>query len=134
VGDDINSPMMIVDGMTLRDGGTTCVTVADEGTTTYVTAAHELRRFAWLPRLCFVFISSTRFGRDQRLLPGGPLERRYVSEIARAAVAHLGYQKVDYFLRGRGQNPGPEHWFYVLSFLQIVNRARLRNVLRSAEP
>jgi hypothetical protein len=126
--------MVIVDGMTLRDGGTTCVTVADEGTTTYVTAAHELRRFGWLPRLGFVFLSSTRFGREHRLLPGGRLERRYVSEIARAAVAHLGYQEVDCFLRGRGPNPGQEHWFYVLNFLQIVSRARLRNVLRSAKP
>lgn len=126
--------MIIVDGMTLRDGGTTCVTVEDEGTTTHVTAAHELRRFGWVPRLRFVFISSTRFGRDHRLLPGGPLEKRYVSQIAREAVSHLGYREVHDFLRERGPNPGRQHWFYVVNFLQIVSRARLRNVLRLAKP
>jgi hypothetical protein len=125
--------MMIVDAMTLRDGGTTCVTVEDEGTTAHVTAAHELRRFGWLPRRRFVFISPRRFGRDRCLVPGGRIEERYVSEIARAAVAHLGHEEVRDFLRGSGPNPGQEHWFYVLNFLQIVSRARLRNVLQSAK-
>jgi hypothetical protein len=64
-------------------------------------------------------------------LPGGRLEKRYVSEIAAAAVAHLGYDQVRDFLRGGEQNPGQEHWFYVLNFLQIVNRARVRDVLPS---
>jgi hypothetical protein len=126
--------MMIVDAMTLRDGGTTCVSVEEQGTTTYVTVAHELHRFGWIPRLRFVFISAKRFGRDHRLLPWGRLEKRYVAEISRAAVAHLGYEGIHDFLHDRGQNPGQEHWFYVLNFLQIVDRARLRNVLRSAKP
>lgn len=126
--------MMIVDAMTLRDGGRTCVTVEHEGMTTHLTAAHELRRFRWIPRLRFVFISAERFGRDHRLLPWGRLEQRYVSEIARAAVAHLGYDEIHDFLRGRGQNPGQAHWFYIINFLQIVGSARLRDVLRSAKP
>jgi hypothetical protein len=135
LGGQRNDPTMkIVDAMTLRDGGTTCVTVDDAGTTIHVTAAHDFRLFGWLPTLRFVFISSRRFGRDRRLLPGGPLEKRYVSEIADAAVAHLGYDEVRDFLGGNGQNPGQQHWFYVANFLRIVNRARLRNVLGSAKP
>lgn len=124
--------MKIVDAMTLRDGGTTCVTVEEQGNPIYLTAAHELRRFRWLPTVRFVFMSSSRFGRDRRLLPGGGLERHYVSEIARAAVAHIGYEGVREFIDRGQQNPGQGHWLYVLNFLRIVSRARLRDVLASA--
>jgi hypothetical protein len=126
--------MKIVDAMTLRGGGTTCITVDDAGTTIHVTVAHDFRLFGWLPTVRFVFISSRRFGRDRRLLPGGRLEKRYVSQSADAAVARLGYDEVRDFLGGNGQTPGEEYWFYVANFLKIVNRARLRNVLGSVKP
>jgi hypothetical protein len=120
--------------MTLRDGGTTCVTVEDSGIVTHVTVDHRLRRFRWLPRFRFVFTSSVQFGRDRRLLPGGRGEVHYVSEIAHAAVHELGHHVVRDFLAGHGENPGREMWFYVVNFLQIVSRARLRNVLSPPDP
>ena len=124
--------MRIVDAMTLRDGGTTCVTVEDEGVVTHVTVDHRMRSFWWLPSPRFVFTSQKRFGRDRRLLPGGRAETRYVSEVARAAILQFGFDTVRDFLRGNCQNPGHDLWFYVLNFLWVVNRARLRNVLSRA--
>jgi hypothetical protein len=119
--------MRVVDAMTLRDGGTTCVTVEEAGVLTHVTLDHRLRALAWLPRFRFVFTSGERFGRDRRLMPWGKLERRYVSGIARAAVDQLGHEGVRDFMSGLLPNPGQEHWFYVLNFLRMVHRSRLRN-------
>jgi hypothetical protein len=124
--------MQITDAMTLRDGGTTCVTVEDDGLVVYVTAEHARRRFPLFPR--FVFTSSARFGRDRRLIPGGRTERRYVSAIARGAVGHLGLDQVRDFLAGRSPNPGHHHWLYVLNFLDILQRIRLRSVLSEPSP
>ena len=124
--------MRIVDAMTLRDGGTTCVSVEEGGVIVHVTVDHRLRPIAWLPWPRFVFISSQRFGRDRRLSPGGSAEVRYVSSIVRATLDELGPETVRDVLAGHCQNPGQGPWFYVLNFLQIINRVRPRSALRSA--
>ena len=109
------------------------MTVEEGGVVTYVTVDHRARHFPWLPRPRFVFASQRRFGRDRRLFPTGRDETRYVSEVARAAIRHLGFDSVREFLEGHRPNPGVDLWFYVLTFLQIVNGARLRNVLSGVE-
>ena len=121
--------MRITGAMTLRDGGTTCVTVEDQGAIVHVTADHARRRLSWIPRPRFIFLSAVCFGRDRRLFPGGSAERRFVSGIARAAINQLGLAPVQDFLAGRAPNPGREQWFYVLNFLDIIPRSRLRNIL-----
>lgn len=126
--------MRITDAMTLRDGGTTCVTVEDQGAIVHVTADHARRRFPLIPRPRFVFTSVVPFGRDRRLFPGGTVERRFVSSIACAALNQLGRAQLQEFLAGRAPNPGREHWFYVLNFLDVVQRSRLRSVLPASPP
>lgn len=121
--------MRITDAMTLRDGGTTCVTVEDEGKLVHVTADHRRARLPWLPRPRFVFISSARFGRNRRLLPGGSEERRYISAIARQAIDHLGYDQVRELLSGNGSIATQDLWSHVLNFLWIMQRSRIRDVL-----
>jgi hypothetical protein len=66
---------------------------------------------------------------DCRLFPGSSVECRYTSQIARAAADTLGLDEIRQFLSGDRPNPGRDHWYYVLNFLQILHRARLRRIL-----
>jgi hypothetical protein len=126
--------MRITGAMTLRDGGTTCVTVEENGVLVHVTVDHHLGLLTWLPRLRFIFTSTTQFGRDRRLFPGGAEERRYVSAIVQQATEHLDFAPVRDFLSGHCQNPARDLWFHVLNFLWIVERSRLPSVLESVRP
>lgn len=124
----------IVDADMLRDGGTTCVTLKHMGTVTHVTVDQRSRLFPWLPTPRFIFTSEKRmFRQDRRLLPWGRAEAYYATEIARAAVNHLGFQTVRDFLKGHKPNQDLDFWYYVLVFLSIVQRVRLRNVLSRVE-
>lgn len=111
--------IQVLQALTLRDGGSTCVTLEDDGVTVYVTVDFRVRFFRWLPRSRRVYTSSEAFGKDRSLFPGGKLERRYVSAIARAAFDQLG-QLAQAFLDGHAPNPGKAHWFHVLNFLKIL--------------
>ena len=114
----------------LRDGGTTCVTLQHMGSITHVTVHQGMRLCSWFPRPRFIFTSRKgMFHQDQRLLPWGRTEAYYVTEIARAAVRHLGFHTVRDFLKDRNPQPRPDMWYYVLAFLAIVQRVRLRDVL-----
>lgn len=115
--------MRIIDAMTLRDGGTTCVTVEDNGVVKHVTFDYSL---PWDGRDRYIYISKSKFGLDEsdRLVQNSDEEIRMIYAIREAALEKFGPTTVETLFNNSETNPGEEIWFYVFNFLRIAINER----------
>ena len=88
----------IHDAMTLRDGGTTCVSVEDAGVVKHVTFDHALPRD---DRTRYVYVSDRKFNKEEgaRLELDSSAEIRFITAIRDAAIEELGPAVVEEFLK-----------------------------------
>lgn len=118
--------MRIIDAMSLRDGGTTCVTVEKDGATLHITIDHALsgRGTDRLIRLS----TGEAFGRDELVL-GCDRERELVLAVVKAVQDELGSGGSSAWAPGQSI-PRSGHWRYVSNFLRIVRSERPRGYFR----
>jgi hypothetical protein len=109
--------------MSLRDGGTTSITVS-RGLFHKVsyTIDHSL---PWDGRKRFVF-RGPPFAKDDvhRLEMGCAVEREIHQWLGAAATRRFGEAVVRDFLDDRTENPGVGKWFYAMNFLKILTKER----------
>jgi len=115
--------MRLTHAMTLRDGGTTSITVA-QGVVTRLsyTIDHQL---PWDGRTRYVF-KGPPFLKDKehRMEIGCDEEKeiqRWLNEIGRRKYGSMAIEK---FLAGQAKNPGRGKWFYAMNFLWILAKER----------
>jgi hypothetical protein len=105
----------IVDAMSLRDGGSVCVSLALGASTTHLTLPASIPCDTELRHMV---CSQRQFGCDRRLEPGGDEERAWVETVR--VLAHGDLPKV---VREWGEyDPRP----YVQAFLGIVDHCPVR--------
>jgi hypothetical protein len=111
--------MHILDADTLRDGGTTCVSLEDDQQVQHVTFDYSLPQDG---RTRYVYVSNAPFdcSEQNRLGPGSKEEGQIISIIHNAAIQAYGESVVEEFLRDPSANPGEGLWFYVFNFLRIA--------------
>jgi hypothetical protein len=111
--------MRIVDAMTLRDGGTTCVSIDDGQDVQHVTFDYSL---PWDGRTRYLYFSNKPFVcEDQfKLEPESYKERELIQAIHSAAITEFGVSVVEAFFLDPRINPGQSMWFYVFNFLSIA--------------
>src|SRR3954471_18310769 len=113
--------MRLSDAMSLRDGGSTGITVA-EGIFARVsyTIDHAL---PWDGRTRYVF-KGRKFTKEasERLDIGGTEEVRLQQWLTETLNRKFGETSVAEFLAGRIRNPGKGKWFYALNFLAIMTK------------
>lgn len=115
--------MRLIDAMTLRDGGTTSITVS-QGVFRRVsyTVDHSL---PWDGRKRYVFRGRAFEKREaQRLEIGCEDVTRIHRWLMEAASRKFSPSLVQEFLAGRAENPGKGKWFYALNFLNIMTKER----------
>ena len=124
--------MRLTGAMTLRDGGTTSITVT-QGLLKRLsyTVDHSL---PWDGRKRYVF-KGQPFAKDesQRLEIGCEEETRVQQWLTEAANREFGEGIVADFLVGRAKNPGKGKWFYALNFLNILTKERRQPQSNSPE-
>ena len=115
--------MRLLDAMTLRDGGTTSITVS-RGVFQRVsyTVDHSL---PWDGRKRYVFRGPPFDKVEAQRLEIGCLEEVAVQQwLLEAASRKYGSALVQEFLTRGVKNPGKGKWFYALNFLSIMTRER----------
>ena len=119
--------MRLTDAMTLRDGGTTSITVA-QGILARLSYTVDYA-LPWDGRERYVF-KGQPFAKDesQRLEVGGEEEVRLHRWLTETLNRKFGDAALLDFLAGRIKNPGKGKWFYALNFLNIITRERSQNV------
>lgn len=115
--------MKIVDAMTLRDGGTTCVSIDDGQHVQHVTFDYSLPCDG---RTRYLYISNEPFGcgDEYKLEPGSDIEKEWIEAIRSAAIEEFGISVVEAFFLDSRSNPGESMWFYVFNFLRIATVER----------
>jgi hypothetical protein len=115
--------MRLVDAMTLRNGGTTSVTLSNRGgELVSYTVDHALphdgrRRYVYRGRP----FEMTDTGR----LEIGCAEETSIREaLLEGANLEFGSAPVQEFLSGGIKNPGRGKWFYALNFLSVLHQER----------
>ena len=115
--------MRLTHAMSLRDGGTTSVTVTRGlANRTSYTVDYSL---PWDGRKRYMF-KGLAFSKEdgQRLEIGCEEEntiRRWLSEVA---CTRYGSEVVQEFLAGRRKNPARGKWFYAMNFLWALSKER----------
>ena len=115
--------MRLVQAMTLRDGGTTSITVTRGlGRRLCYTIDHSL---PWDGRKRYVY-RGTQFSKDEehRLEIGCEEEKDIQHWLSEAACKKYGNAAVQEFLTGQRKNPGRGKWFYAMNFLSIMAKER----------
>ena len=110
--------MQIVDAMTLRDGGTACVSVNTGEVIVHVTIDYQL---PWDGRARFMYTSGTQFGRDRRLDIDSDEERRWIATIRALTQKQISLAPPS--IPGWGREYGPKP--FALRFLEIVDAERV---------
>jgi hypothetical protein len=115
--------MHILNADTLRDGGTTCVSLEDGQQVQHVTFDYSLPRDG---RTRYVYVSNVPFdcNESNRLDLGSEEEGQIIEVIHKAAIQTYGISVVETFLRNPSVNPGEGLWFYVFNFLRIAAAER----------
>src|SRR3954466_9817537 len=115
--------MRLTDAASLRDGGTTSITLA-HGIFSRVsyTVDHSL---PWDGRTRYVF-KGRQFVKDEsnRLELGGEEEARLQQWLTEILNRKFGQNVVADFLAGRKGNPGKGKWHYALHFLNMITKER----------
>jgi hypothetical protein len=113
----------ILDADTLRDGGTTCVSLEDGQQVQHVTFDYSLPRDG---RTRYVYVSNVPFdcNKSNRLDLRSEEERQIVEAIYKATTQEYGAMVVEAFLHKASANPGDGLWFYVFNFLRIAAAER----------
>jgi hypothetical protein len=115
--------MRLIHAMTLRDGGTTSITVSRGlfGRVSY-TVDYSL---PWDGRKRSVF-RGPAFAKDDvhRLEIGCEAERGIQQWLAESANRKFGQGVVRNFLSDHAENPGKGKWFYAMNFLRIMAKER----------
>jgi hypothetical protein len=115
--------MRLVRAMTLRDGGTTSITVT-RGLVRRVcyTIDHSL---PWDGRKRYVYRGPEFLKDEEHRLEIGCQEegdiQHWLSEVAREKYGDAAVQE---FLAGQRKNPGRGKWFYAMNFLSIMAKER----------
>ena len=115
--------MVILDADTLRDGGTTCVSLEDGQQVQHVTIDYSLPQDG---SVRYIYVSSEPFDCSERnrLELGSEEEGQIIEVIHKAAIRAYGISVVEEFLRNPSVNPGEGMWFYVFNFLRIAAAER----------
>ena len=115
--------MRILDAVTMRDGGTTCITIEENGQVKHVTFDYELGMAGNNPH---VYVSNNQFSRraDGKLEIDSAEEQHLILGIRQLAVQEYGEAFVRDYLRAPKENPKDEMWFYVFNFLRIASVER----------
>src|SRR4051812_36869162 len=123
--------MRLTNAISLRDGGTTSITVA-HGIFSRVsyTIDHSL---PWDGRTRYVF-KGKQFVKDEakRLEPRGEEELRLQQWLRETLNRRFGENVVADFLVARVKNPGQGKWTYALNFLDIITKERSNKLEKSA--
>jgi hypothetical protein len=116
--------MHILEAMTLRDGGTTCISIEEDGQVKHVTFDHALPMD---DRIRYVYVSDTRFGNSkaERLEPNSEEEKGLIAGIHTVAVEELGAEAVEAYLRDPHLRKVDGMWYYMLNFLWIAVKGRV---------
>jgi hypothetical protein len=115
--------MRLIDAMSLRDGGTTSITVS-RGVFQHIsyTVDHSL---PWDGRKRYVFRGRPFERAESHRLEIGCSDEVGVQRWLMAAVSRkFGSVLVQEFLAGSAKNPGKGKWFYALNFLNIMTKER----------
>jgi hypothetical protein len=115
--------MRLSAAMTLRDGGTTSITVTHWfARRVSYTVDYSL---PWDGRMRYVY-KGRPFQKDvsQRLELGGDEEKRVHQWLMEAATRKFSKTVVQNFLVGNARNPAKGRWFYALNFLRILANER----------
>jgi len=110
--------LQLVDAMTLRDGGTTCVSLR----TPYQNVITYTLDYALPLNGRARYITRTCGDISEKLPIGGAQEQRACEEVRALLVAQCTESTVAKFLSGQIENPGEEHWFYAFNFLRLCNQ------------
>lgn len=115
--------MRLIHAMSLRDGGTTSITVS-RGLFRKVSYTVDYS-LPWDGRKRFVF-RGPPFAKDDahRLEIGCGAEREIHQWLAEAASRRFGQALVQDFLGECSENPGAGKWFYAMNFLKILAKER----------
>ena len=115
--------MRLIDAMTLRDGGTTSITVS-MGLFARISYTVDYS-LPWDGRQRFMF-RGPPFAKDDshRLEIGCEAEHEIHLWLADAAERRFGKAAVLDFLGDRTESPGVGRWFYAMNFLKILTRER----------
>ena len=115
--------MRLTHAMSLRDGGTTSITVS-QGLFRKVSFTIDYS-LPWDGRNRFVF-RGPPFAKDDahRLEIGCGAEREIHQWLSEAARRRFGQSVVRDFLGDRTKNPGAGKWFYAMNFLKILAKER----------
>ena len=115
--------MRLTHAMSLRDGGTTSITVT-RGLANPVSYTLDYS-LPWNGRKRYVFMGRAFSKEDlQRLEIGCEEEnsiRRWLNEVA---CRRYGSEAVQEFLAGRRKNPARGKWFYAMNFLRVLTKER----------
>ena len=115
--------MKIVDASTLRDGGTTCVSIDEDGVLKHATFDYRL---PWDGRVRYLYVADEPFGMDEqdRLPLNSREESQLITDIETEAISQIGREALDEFYSNLERNPCDGIWFYVLNFLRIAANER----------
>ena len=113
----------IIEATTLRDGGTTIVTMEDGGVVRDITFEYTL---PWDGRTRYVYVSdhNSSWVRGKRLAINSPEEIRILGDVRTAAEERYGLEIVEDFYNHPEGNPGEGMWSYVFNFLRIAAMER----------
>jgi hypothetical protein len=115
--------MRLVQAMTLRDGGTTSITIRKGFfSTESFTIDYAL---PWNGRPRYVF-RGPPFGKkdENKIEMNGPEEQALLRPLKNLLQGKFGVNHVQNFLAGNIENPGKGKWFYAFNFLWIAHFER----------
>jgi hypothetical protein len=115
--------------MSLRDGGTTCVTLASGAERTSYTFDYRL---PWDGRERYVYAGSVPFERARKLMIGSEEEAGLLSRLLELASKRFGREEVLSMLSDSA-NAISGDWFYVLGFLRLASRESRLKVPRDSD-
>jgi hypothetical protein len=115
--------MRLIDAMSLRDGGTTSITVS-HGASQKVSYTVDYS-LPWDGRKRYVFRGRPFEKAEAHRLEIGCSDEVGVQRWLMEAVSRkFGSALVQEFLAGGAKNPGKGKWFYALNFLNIMTKER----------
>jgi len=119
---DHSTEMRLIHAMTLRDGGTTSITLS-QGLFESVSYTVDYA-LPWDGRKRYVFRGPAFVTDDAHWLEiGCEAEREIQQWLTEAANGRFGQETVR-FLSDHADNPGKGKWFYAMNFLKIMAKAR----------